>query len=435
MALKPGYKQTEVGMIPVDWDVATIDSQSLKVGSGITPTGGERVYRSEGRPFVRSQNIGWGSLILDDIAYIDNATHAGFSDTEIQLDDVFLNITGASIGRSAVADTRLVGGNVNQHVCIIRTDRQKMLPRFLNFFLLSAIGQRQIDSFQAGGNRQGLNFSQVRSISLPLPATLAEQTAIAEALSDTDAHIAALEQLIAKKRLIKQGAMRELLTGRRRLPGFAGKSGYKQTEVGMIPENWDATTVGQCIRNMPVYGVNAPAIPFDSRFPTYLRITDINEDGQFSEDSKTSINHPNAKSYLLEDGDIVFARTGASVGKSYLYNPADGPLVFAGFLICLTPDPDRLNPSFLAYYVQTTSYWNWVRVNSMRSGQPGINGGEFASLPIPLPTLPEQTAIAAVLSDMDAELAGLEAKAAKARLLKQGMMQELLTGRIRLPLP
>jgi type I restriction enzyme S subunit len=112
---------------------------------------------------VRSQNIGWGKLRLDDMAYIDEPTHMTFPATEIRTGDVLLNITGASIGRSAVATDELEGGNVNQHVCEIRLKRDLMDPRYVNAFLLSRAGQDQIDMFQAGGNRQGLNFQQVGS--------------------------------------------------------------------------------------------------------------------------------------------------------------------------------------------------------------------------------------------------------------------------------
>ena len=133
-----------------------------------------------------------------------------------------------------------------------------------------------------------------------------------------------------------------------------------------------------------------------------------------------------------EDGDLVFARTGASVGKSYLYRRSDGPLVFAGFLIRIKPNNSKLHPAFLYALVCSRGYWDWVRLMSMRSGQPGINGNEYQEFPVALPPLDEQTAIAEVLSDMDADLAALAAQAAKARAVKQGMMQELLTGRVRL---
>ncbi|MDT7042676.1 restriction endonuclease subunit S [Candidatus Nitronereus thalassa] len=215
--VKPGYKQTEVGVIPEDWHPTTIGDLAIKVGSGITPKGGSSRYKEYGRPFVRSQNIGWGTLHLSGLAYIDDDTHNNFSATELRQDDVLLNITGASIGRSAIADARLAGGNVNQHVCIIRTDSGEIASSFINYFLLSSLGQQQIDSFQAGGNREGLNFGQIRSIKLPLPPTKSEQTAIATILTDMDAEIAALEAKLAKARQLKQGMMQKLLTGRIRL--------------------------------------------------------------------------------------------------------------------------------------------------------------------------------------------------------------------------
>jgi type I restriction enzyme S subunit len=213
----PGHKQTEIGPIPKDWEVTQIGNLATKVGSGITPTGGSSNYRDYGRPFVRSQNVGWGTLLLDDLVYIDDDTHNEFPASELRKMDVLLNITGASIGRSAIANDTLAGGNVNQHVCIIRTDTREVAPRFINNFLLSESGQRQIDSFQAGGNREGLNFSQIRSIKLPLPPTKAEQEAIASILSDMDTEIVALETKLDKARQIKQGMMQELLTGRIRL--------------------------------------------------------------------------------------------------------------------------------------------------------------------------------------------------------------------------
>jgi len=212
------------------------------------------------------------------------------------------------------------------------------------------------------------------------------------------------------------------------------RRGYKQTEIGPIPRDWMLVPLGSCLRRPASYGINAAAVPFDTRFPTYLRITDITEDGRFSRATRASVAHSAAASYLLNAGDEVFARTGASVGKSYLYDSRDGVLVFAGFLIRLSPSPDLLAPAFLSHYAQRRPYWNWVHVNSMRSGQPGINGSEYASLSVPLPpAMAEQEAIAGVLSDADALIESLDQLLAKKRHLKQGAMQELLTGKKRLP--
>lgn len=193
-----------------EWSDQPLGAMTTKVGSGITPRGGDKNYKANGRPFMRSQNVGWGCLLLDDVVFIDECTHASFGGTEIEESDVLLNITGASIGRSAVADHRIAGGNVNQHVCIIRTKPAEMSASLLNQFLISERGQEQIDSFQAGGNRQGLNFAQIRSFEIPLPPTKAEQQRIADCLSSLDNQITAELSQLAALKTHKQGLMQQL---------------------------------------------------------------------------------------------------------------------------------------------------------------------------------------------------------------------------------
>ena len=175
----------------------------------MTPRGGKAVYKSEGHPFVRSQNVGLGHLILDDITYIDEDTHQRQKSTELQLDDVLLNITGASIGRSALVNQQIVGGNVNQHVCIIRANK-KLIPSFLCYFLLSQYGQKQIESFQAGGNRQGLNFEQIRSIKIGLPS-IEEQKKIADLLLLIEQRITTQNKIIEDLKKLKSAISLNLL--------------------------------------------------------------------------------------------------------------------------------------------------------------------------------------------------------------------------------
>ena len=193
-----------------EWVECELGPMTTKVGSGITPRGGDKNYRKDGRAFVRSQNVGWGVLILEDVVYIEEETHSSFDATEIKENDVLLNITGASIGRSAVADSRLVGGNVNQHVCIIRTEPKRLYPFLLNQYLISEYGQTQIDSFQAGGNRQGLNFAQIRSFVIPMPPTKAEQQKIADCLCSLDTQIRAQAEKIDALKTHKRGLMQQL---------------------------------------------------------------------------------------------------------------------------------------------------------------------------------------------------------------------------------
>lgn len=210
-------------------------------------------------------------------------------------------------------------------------------------------------------------------------------------------------------------------------------AGYKQTEVGVIPEDWEISQLRDLLKTPPKYGINAPAVPLEGKLPVYIRITDISEDGYFKPSEKVGVKSQFSSQYQLANGDIVLARTGASVGKSYLYKEHDGTLIYAGFLIKVSPDKNILEPRFLSQYLQTQRYWSWINVNSMRSGQPGINGNEYGSLLVPLPKIDEQNAIATALSDVDALISELEKLITKKQAIKTATMQQLLTGRTRLP--
>lgn len=200
-----------------------------------------------------------------------------------------------------------------------------------------------------------------------------------------------------------------------------------------VPSGWTETTLGRVLQRSPSYGINAPALPRGVGKYPYLRITDIDEAGRVDIGSLPSVRDTASDTYILSEGDIVVARTGASVGKSHLFKDAGEPVVFAGFLIRLSADENAILPSYLAQLMQTAHYWDWIRENSARSGQPGVNGQQLKTIPIVLPPLPEQQAIAAALSDADGVVAGLERVIAKKRLIKQGAMQDLLTARRRLP--
>jgi type I restriction enzyme S subunit len=180
------------------------------------------------------------------------------------------------------------------------------------------------------------------------------------------------------------------------------------------------------------YGINAPAVEYSADLPAYLRITDIDDSGNYSIYKKASVGDRNYEQFILENGDIVFARTGATVGKTYLYSPKDGTLVFAGFLIRFRTNKEILTANHLKYFTESKLYWDWVKTVSMRSGQPGINAEEYGSLKIPLPPLSEQKAIARVLSTADATIYTTEKLIAQKEQRKKWLMQQLLMGKKRL---
>lgn len=208
--------------------------------------------------------------------------------------------------------------------------------------------------------------------------------------------------------------------------------GYKATPLGIIPQEWEVKRLGDLCCNQGDYGINAPAVAYSNDLPTYLRITDISDDGKFIIDNKASVNSPNSENYHLKEGDIVFARTGATVGKTYLYDPADGDLVFAGFLIRFSPNERKIIPYYLKTYTDTAAYWYWVKIISQRSGQPGINAAEYSSLQLPVPPLAEQKKIAEVLCLWDKAIEKQSQLIEQLTLRKRGLMQQLLTAKRRL---
>lgn len=193
---------------------------------------------------------------------------------------------------------------------------------------------------------------------------------------------------------------------------------------------WRLEKLGNCLLQVPDYGVNAPAVPYSDKLPVYLRITDISEDGQFISDGKVSVDVIATVHNSLQVGDIVFARTGATVGKVYKYKKEDGPLVFAGFLIRVKPNASILNPDFLFQYLQTSEYKKWVEMTSTRSGQPGINSTEIESLVIPIPpTSAEQQKIAFFLQSIDNEIVTTKLKLDQLKTHKKALLQQLFPQR------
>lgn len=195
-----------------------IDMLASKVGSGVTPTGGSEVYTSYGVTFVRSQNVLNESIELSDVAFITNEIHAGMAASKLQVHDVLLNITGASIGRCCTFPEGIGEANVNQHVCIIRLHNPCQADAALLAALIcSEFGQRELNKQISGGNREGLNYQQVRAMALPWPQDAAIRAEMAAVLQAAKSEIEELEAEVMKLQQQKQGLMHDLLTGKTRV--------------------------------------------------------------------------------------------------------------------------------------------------------------------------------------------------------------------------
>ena len=199
-----------------------------------------------------------------------------------------------------------------------------------------------------------------------------------------------------------------------------------------LPSGWDLIPLGKCVTEKLSYGVNAPAIPYSGSHPSYIRITDITEDGQYSDTDRKSVITQEREKYSLRFGDIVLARTGASTGKSYLYDEKDGELIYAGFLIKASVDTKNFNPRFIFGQLRTPRYWTWVSATSMRSGQPGINGKEYSSFLLPVAPKEEQDAIAETLLLFKNHINDLAELIEKKKGIRDGALEDLINGRTRL---
>jgi Restriction endonuclease S subunits len=301
------------------------------------------------------------------------------------------------------------------------------LEKYDASFLTEYINHR-VKIFEESSGIPQLTSVSLSKYKIPLPPTKAEQTTIAAALSDADALITQLEKLIAKKRNIKRGAMHELLTGQKRLPGFEIKKGYKQTEIGVVPNDWEIKKLGEVVEKFVNGGT--PSTQNENYWAGHIPwITGADILNQRVSEIRRYITKEalkNSATNVIEKGTLLLvSRTG--VGK----------LAIAPFDIAISQDftgvyvnNKVLQTEYLYRYFDFKS--SMLQSQNQGTSIKGITRDTLASIKIPLPTKAEQAAIAQVLSDMDAEIEALEKKLEKYKMIKQGMMQNLLTGKIRL---
>jgi type I restriction enzyme S subunit len=276
------------------------------------------------------------------------------------------------------------------------------------------MGRTFFRSIAAGstGTMPKISGDKLREMLVPVPPA-PELEAIAETLSDSDALIEFLEQLITKKRQLKQGSMQELLTGKKRLPGFEKKTGYKKSDVGVIPVDWDLYTIDS-LASITTGSRNTQDSVDEGLYPFFVRSQTVER----------------INSYSFEGEAVLTAGDGVGTGKVFHY--INGRFDAHQRVYRISNFAENLNGYFFYLYFSNHFYSRIMQMTA-KSSVDSVRREMIAKMLIPLPpNKDEQTAVAAVLSDMDTEIATLEIKLTKARQLKTGMMQELLTGRIRL---
>jgi type I restriction enzyme S subunit len=415
MEVKPGYKHTEVGIIPEEWEVEPLSELSDFVTSG--SRGWAQFYSESGALFIRSQNVRDGRLSFEDVQYVTPPTGAEGNRTKVRLNDLLITITGNSVGNVALVEQTFDEAYISQHVGLVRLKEPTRGAYICRYLSPNSPGNPQIAGSQSGQSKPGLNLQNLKDFRIALPPTPSEQRAIATALSDVDGLLGGLDRLIAKKRDLKQAAMQQLLTGQTRLPGFHGE--WEVKRLGSIADILKGSALS---KSLTTTSGTRRCILYGELFTTYGRvISDVFGRTNASEGC------PSIQGDVLMPGSTTTTGIDLATASALLMDD----VALGGDIIIIRRKGNDYDAVFLANYLTQ------ARRQEIAELTQGITihhlyGKDLKTLALELPSLPEQTAIAEVLTEMDAELAALEQRREKTRDLKQAMMQELLTGRTRL---
>ena len=405
MELKAGYKKTEVGVIPEDWEVDHLGRfWSVTDCKHVTAQ-----FIANGYPLASIREVQSRFIDLTESKQTTQHFYNLLSEggRKPKAGDIILS-RNATVGEVAQVAEWHPPFAMGQDVCLLRKKSPEFSTDYLQAVFQSPIIRQQLSDLMVGSTFKRANVLQIRNFTVPMPAP-SEQIAIVEALSDADALIESLDQLITKKRQIKQGAMQELLTGKRRLPGFSGE--------------WEVRRLGSiCEIGMGRTPLRLNSLYWGSGYK-WLSIADLNS--KVVTDSKEEITSLAAEGMQIVRKGTLLMSFKLSIGR----------LCFAGCdlytneAIC-SFNQLKANSDFLYYILGQTDFSLYGR-QAVKGYT--LNKESLKLVEVPLPSLQEQTAIATVLCDLDTELTALESRLSKARQIKQGMMQELLIGRIRLP--
>jgi type I restriction enzyme S subunit len=392
--LKGGYKQTEVGVIPEDWIVSKFsDCAVLHHGFQFR----EEHFSKEGIVVTKIGNlIDGGGLNFDDGTYIPGAKYKLFARYSLKKGDVLMALTGATLGKVSVVDYQ---ERTLQNYRVGRfTSKINSIEVYVFYLLQSRFIQGTIKKLVNEAAQPNLGKRDFSKFIVPLPSTKREQQLIAKTLSDVDALLASLDRLIAKKRCIKQAAMQQLLTGQIRLPGFRG--------------DWIRKRLGD-VAHIKTGGRNNEDKVDDGLYPFFVRSDVVERINSYSHDCEA----------ILIPGE-------GRIGSIFHY--IMGRFDVHQRVYAITDFKPDISAKFV-HFCMSKNFGAWAMQNTVKATVDSLRLPTFQTFDMNLPaTLSEQIAIAEVLTDMDAELAALEQRWEKTRALKQGMMQELLTGRIRL---
>lgn len=414
-ANRPGYKETKVGWIPEEWEshhLGTILREKSPITYGIVQPG---EYVKEGIRLIRSQDYasGWGDM--NRIPNVTPEVDAPYRRSRVQTGDVLITVVGANIGKLAVVPKELNEANISRAVARIRLDKKKADPSFVFFYLQGGI-QKLLYLAAVGGAQPVFNLKDIQVLQIPNPP-LPEQEKIAEILSTCDQVTEKAADLIEAKKRQKRALMRQLLTGRKRLPGFAGE--WEEVRLSDICKR--ITKAAEDPDGYPVLSITAGR-GFVSQADKFSRVIAgkqvekyvLLKRGEFAYNKGNSYRYPQGCVYRLSE-----------------YDEGLVPNVFYSFkLRTKVADPEFIRQYFLAG-LHNKDLHRWINSGVRNNGLLNLNASDFFKLPINLPPMDEQERIGKVLSDADEEIAALEQKLSALKQQKRSLMQKLLTGQVR----
>ena len=406
------FKDTEVGRIPEDWQLIPIRELAKDMADG--PFGSnlktEHYTIDKQVRIIQLGNIGdcgW----LDDNTKYTTYEHAKTLSRCIVTPGSILVAKMMPAGRSVVCPSEekqyILGSDVVRIV-----PNEKLIAEYFVYQSKSDIYLSQIAANTQGSTRQRTSISKLKDIYIPFPSTKSEQTRIATALSNIDVLISELGKLIEKKRAIKQGAMQQLLTGKKRLKRVVVSNRFKHTEMGELPDDWEVCTIDD-IAVITTGSQNTQDYVENGIYPFYVRSQQVER----------------INKWIFDTEGVVTAGDGVGTGKVFHYVKGKFGLHQRCYLI--HKFSSQMNARFF-YWIFSSYFYERVHSMTAKSSVDSVRREMIADMHVPLPPLDEQIQIASVLTSMDNEISALESKKAKYEQVKQGMMQQLLTGKIRL---
>jgi type I restriction enzyme, S subunit len=401
--------------LPPGWDAFSLGSKASFVTSG--SRGWARFYSESGDLFLRSQNIRSGHLDLEDRQHVLPPAGAEGERTRVQPNDLLVTITGNSVGNVAISSDDLGIAYISQHVGMIRLVNPSLAPYACWYLSPGAPGNRQIMDAQTGQSKPGLNLQNLKDLVVAAPKDKQERDLIVAALDDIQAQADEMQILLSKKRMLKQAAMQELLTGKRRLPGFEGE--------------WETVAISHVAEKITGFWGRTEPGSEAMHSTSVIRAGDISEVGRLIGAARRYLSHHESSLAGCRTGDTVMTASGNGLGKSWTCDQA-GVYSASNFVRIIRPQRGKADGYFVGFALKSRRARSKLVEHTATSAYPNLKPSFFNDKWLSLPPEPEQKAISDVLRDIDIEIIELEARKLKAAQLKQGMMQQLLTGKIRL---